>query len=311
MVVGIITGTYSSVFIAAAIVSFWRGSAPTRAAAHAPATPPRRRRSSRRASRSRSGRRARRKARAARTLTSHDRIFQAALLGVVQGLTEFLPVSSTAHLLHRRAACSASTIRAACSPCMIQLGSILAVDVAVSREDRRRGGAACRRRPEARRFALLIVAGDGPGARRRRSVCRTSSKRVLYDSLAVIAAAFIVGGIVMLVVERVRPGADVPDADADADRRARSASASCQTLALVPGVSRSGATIVGGHAAGLDRPAAARVLVLSRDADDDRGVRARPARGAAPSRPARGARDRRRLRRWRSSRRRWSSSSRS
>ena len=37
MVVGIITGTYSSVFIAAAIVSFWRGSAPTRAAAHAPA----------------------------------------------------------------------------------------------------------------------------------------------------------------------------------------------------------------------------------------------------------------------------------
>jgi preprotein translocase subunit SecF len=40
MVVGIITGTYSSVFIAAAIVSFWRGSSPTRAAAHAPATPP-------------------------------------------------------------------------------------------------------------------------------------------------------------------------------------------------------------------------------------------------------------------------------
>jgi len=37
MVVGIITGTYSSVFIAAAIVSFWRGSGPTRAAAHAPA----------------------------------------------------------------------------------------------------------------------------------------------------------------------------------------------------------------------------------------------------------------------------------
>jgi preprotein translocase subunit SecF len=38
MVVGIITGTYSSVFIAAAIVSFWRGTAPTRAAAHAPAS---------------------------------------------------------------------------------------------------------------------------------------------------------------------------------------------------------------------------------------------------------------------------------
>ena len=39
MVVGILTGTYSSVFIAAAIISFWRGTAPTRAAAHAPASP--------------------------------------------------------------------------------------------------------------------------------------------------------------------------------------------------------------------------------------------------------------------------------
>jgi preprotein translocase subunit SecF len=38
MMIGIITGTYSSIFIAAAIVSFWRGSAPTRAAAHAPAS---------------------------------------------------------------------------------------------------------------------------------------------------------------------------------------------------------------------------------------------------------------------------------
>jgi len=39
MIVGIITGTYSSVFIAAAIVSFWRGTAPTRAGAHAPSMP--------------------------------------------------------------------------------------------------------------------------------------------------------------------------------------------------------------------------------------------------------------------------------
>ena len=60
MVVGIITGTYSSVFIAAAIVSFWRGTGPTRAAAHATA-PRHRRRSSRRADRSLRGRLARRR----------------------------------------------------------------------------------------------------------------------------------------------------------------------------------------------------------------------------------------------------------
>ena len=64
-------------------------------------------------------------------------LVQAALLGVVQGLTEFLPVSSTAHLL------IGSRLLGYDDPggvftVMIQLGSILAVDVAVSREDRRR-----------------------------------------------------------------------------------------------------------------------------------------------------------------------------
>ena len=60
MIVGIITGTYSSVFIAAAIVTFWRGKGPRRPRARAGDRPPRRaRRSSRRASRSRSGRHAR------------------------------------------------------------------------------------------------------------------------------------------------------------------------------------------------------------------------------------------------------------
>ena len=82
-------------------------------------------------------------------------------------------------------------------------------------------------------------------------------KRVLYATPAVIAVSFIVGGIVMLIVERTRPAAD--GASTRTTRRSSRALGIglCQVLALIPGVSRSGATIVGAMALGLDRPAAA------------------------------------------------------
>jgi undecaprenyl-diphosphatase len=79
---------------------------------------------------------------------------------------------------------------------------------------------------------------------------------VLYDSPKVIATTFVLGGIVMLVVERYRPAPVVLDADRTPLARALGIGV-CQVLALVPGVSRSGATIVGGMLMGLDRAAAA------------------------------------------------------
>ena len=79
---------------------------------------------------------------------------------------------------------------------------------------------------------------------------------VLYESVRVIAVAFIVGGMVMLVVERFRPAPAVLDAERTPLARAFGVGV-CQMLALVPGVSRSGATIVGGMLMRLDRPAAA------------------------------------------------------
>jgi undecaprenyl-diphosphatase len=81
-------------------------------------------------------------------------------------------------------------------------------------------------------------------------------KRVLYYSPATIAAAFIAGGIVILLVERARPRARVMDVDHVPMPTALAVGAS-QALALVPGVSRSGATIVGGLLTGLSRPTAA------------------------------------------------------
>jgi len=81
-------------------------------------------------------------------------------------------------------------------------------------------------------------------------------RSVLYGGFVVIALAFIIGGIIMLIVERFRPQADVMDVDTLPVGRAL-AIGSFQALALIPGVSRSGGTIVAAMAMRVDRPAAA------------------------------------------------------
>src|SRR5205085_1628525 len=110
--------------------------------------------------------------------------------------------------------------------------------------------------PAARHFALMIAVATVP-ALVAGFFFSDFVKRVLYASFTVIAVAFIVGGVVILIVERFRPQ---PDVVLDADRMpiGRALAVGCaQTLALIPGVSRSGATIVAGMLARLDRPAAA------------------------------------------------------
>jgi undecaprenyl-diphosphatase len=81
-------------------------------------------------------------------------------------------------------------------------------------------------------------------------------KSVLYYSFGTIGTAFIVGGIVMLLVERFRPVPTIHDVDAIPVGRALAVGA-WQTLALIPGVSRSGGTIVGAMLLRIDRAAAA------------------------------------------------------
>lgn len=176
----------------------------------------------------------------------------AALLGVIQGLTEFLPVSSTAHLL------VIGRLVGYADPggvftVMIQLGSILAVMwlyrakiVAVVRglpSDR-----------DAQRFALVILVALLPAVVAG-ALLGEYVQTVLYDGLRLIAAALIAGGVVMLLVERFGPAPAVMAADKIPIRSAAGVGA-CQVLAFVPGVSRSGATIVGGMLMRLDRGAA-------------------------------------------------------
>jgi undecaprenyl-diphosphatase len=180
-------------------------------------------------------------------------ILQAALLGAVQGITEFLPVSSTAHLLLGERLLGYQDAGGV-FVVMIQLGSILAIMTLyrVKILDILRGLTS---RPDAQHFALAIVLATVP-ALIAGALLSDFVTSVLYRRPGVWAAAFLVGGVVMLVVERAGPTPVVEDAERTPWLRALGVGL-CQMLALIPGVSRSGATIVGGMAMGLDRPAAA------------------------------------------------------
>jgi undecaprenyl-diphosphatase len=137
---------------------------------------------------------------------------------------------------------------------MIQLGSILAI-VWLYRVKILNVIVGLPSDPDARRFAAMIIVAVIP-ALVAGALFSNFVKSVLYESPAVFAWSFIIGGIVMLIVERFRPAPVVLNAEHTPIGRAFGIGV-CQSLALVPGVSRSGATIVGGMAMGLDRPAAA------------------------------------------------------
>ena len=183
----------------------------------------------------------------------------AAILGVIQGLTEFLPISSTAHLLIAEKWLGFEDPGGVFTV-MIQLGAVLAVmwlyrgkiAQVISRLPSDAG---------ARRFAAAILVAFLPAAVAGVMFSGAVKSR-LYDSgsgspaFGVIAVAFIVGGVVMLVVDRFRPSPDVHTADRTPVGRAFGIGIA-QAVAIVPGVSRSGATIVGGLLMRLDRAAAA------------------------------------------------------
>ncbi len=170
----------------------------------------------------------------------------------MQGVTEFLPVSSTAHLL------IASRLIGFKDPggvftVMIQLGSIFAV-VWLYRARILDVVAGLPTRPEARRFALMLFVALLPALAAGAALSGFVT-RVLYNALAVSGAMFVVGGIVILIVERYQPRVVVRDVDSTPVSKAFGIGV-CQAVAIIPGVSRSGATIISGLALGLDRAVA-------------------------------------------------------
>lgn len=180
-------------------------------------------------------------------------LLRAALLGILQGLTEFLPVSSTAHLLLGADVIGYDDPGGAFTV-MIQLGSILAV-MWLYRQRIFDVVTGLPAKPEARRFALMLFLAFLPAVLIG-FFAADYVKMVLYESLVVIAWALLIGGVLMLALERFAPKPVVTDAANTPIWRAV-AVGFMQCIAMIPGVSRSGATIYGGLLLGLDRRAAA------------------------------------------------------
>jgi undecaprenyl-diphosphatase len=178
----------------------------------------------------------------------------AIILGLVEGLTEFLPVSSTGHLLLTQHLLGLTDLRWNAFVVLIQLGAILAV---VALYFQRLWGVLIRlpTDPSARRFAISVLIAFIPSAIAGLFLHDFITK-VLFEDLRTICWALIIGGAVLLVLERWAPKPHTGDAMALSWRQSFLIGL-FQCLALVPGVSRSGATISGGLVLGLEKPAAA------------------------------------------------------
>ena len=180
----------------------------------------------------------------------------AIILGIVEGLTEFLPVSSTGHLIVAGSLLNYTGDRAKVFEIVIQAGAILAVCWEFRAKLVRvlRGLLSDR---TAQRFAVNLAIAFLPAAALGLLFSKLI-KSVLFAPVPV-ALAFIVGAFIILWAERrqkSRPG-DVRIDDVDAMRWTDALKVGCaQALALIPGTSRSGATIIGGMLFGLSRRAA-------------------------------------------------------
>lgn len=182
-----------------------------------------------------------------------DPTLSALFLGILEGLTEFIPVSSTGHILlagHFIGFESAGKT----FEVVIQLGAVLAV-LGVYAAKIGRTVAGLPTDPHARRFAGSILLAFFPavivGV-----LAHDVIKEVLFESPRLIATMLILGGIVLLIVDRLPLVPRHHDAERFPLRMALGIGV-IQCLAMIPGVSRSGATIVGALAFGADKRSAA------------------------------------------------------
>ncbi len=180
-------------------------------------------------------------------------LIAALLLGVVEGLTEFIPVSSTGHLIVLVDFFNVQTPPGRVFEICIQLGAILAVCVAYwGRLWSKALGLFSD--PAARRFAIAILAAFAPAV-----VLGLAAGDVVREQLfrpEIVATMLILGGIAILLLEKHERPVIFADADS-VDPMTALKIGVVQCLAFIPGVSRSGATIIGARMLGLSAVAAA------------------------------------------------------
>ena len=179
-------------------------------------------------------------------------LFKALILGVVEGLTEFLPISSTGHLILVSDLLNFNDEKGKLFTIVIQLGAILAV----CWEYRAKIGSVLAdvgSRQDANRFVLNILIAFLPAAILGLLLIKTI-KQYLFHPVPV-AIALIIGGLLILWAEHRKHVVEVERVE-DMDWTHALKVGLMQCLALIPGTSRSGATIIGGLFFGLSRKAA-------------------------------------------------------
>jgi undecaprenyl-diphosphatase len=175
--------------------------------------------------------------------------WQVVVLGLIEGLTEFIPVSSTGHLLlagHFMGFKSTGKT----FEVLIQLGAILAI-LSVYFGKLLRLLLDLPRDPRVRRFVVAVLLAFLPaaviGATAHRYI-----KAVLFESPWLVCTTLIIGGVILLAVDKMRLESRVHDV-MDVPLSTAFAIGLCQCLAMIPGVSRSGSSIVGGLLLGVDK----------------------------------------------------------
>lgn len=178
---------------------------------------------------------------------------KAAIMGIVEGLTEFLPISSTGHLILAGSLLGFDDDKAKVFDIAIQTGAIFAV-VLVYWHKIHSTIVALPRQPKARRFVLNVLIAFLPAV-----VLGLLFGKAIKAHLfipVVVASTFILGGFIILWAERRPPGSVRIENVDDMTPWDALKVGLVQCLAMIPGTSRSGATIIGGMLLGLSRKAA-------------------------------------------------------
>ena len=180
-------------------------------------------------------------------------LFSALILGIVEGLTEFLPVSSTGHLILVGQLLGFTGEKAKVFMIAIQLAAIFAV-VWEYRARLSHVAATLHTEPASRRLAVNLMVGFLPAAVLG-FLFYKEIKAYLFNPI-VVASALVIGGVLILWAERRRHTVTTETVD-DLNWRRALTVGFAQALAMIPGTSRSGATIIGGLFLGMSRRAAA------------------------------------------------------
>jgi undecaprenyl-diphosphatase len=180
-------------------------------------------------------------------------LVKAAIMGIVEGLTEFLPISSTGHLILAGSLLGFDDGKAKVFDIAIQTGAIFAV-ILVYWQKIRSTVVALPRQRKAQRFALNVLIGFLPAV-----VLGLLFGKAIKAHLftpTVVASTFIIGGFIILWAEKRPPGAVRVEHVDDMTPLDALKVGLVQCFAMIPGTSRSGSTIIGGMLLGLSRKAA-------------------------------------------------------